>query len=54
MGLASQAELKPFNVNQVGSPVVRLKIMSDIYVTSQFEDNIPGSKDVGPISTCLK
>lgn len=26
----SFAELKPFNVNQVGSPIVKLKIMSDI------------------------
>lgn len=47
----TQAKLKPFNVNRVGSPVV--KIMSDIYVTSQFEVNIPGRKDVGPISACL-
>lgn len=43
-GLASQAELKQFNVNRVGSPVIRLKIMSDIHVTSQFEENIPGGK----------
>lgn len=28
--------------------------MSDIHVTSQFEENIPEGKEVGPISACLK